>query len=76
MAEARYTEEEIVTNMRDAGCSEKEIADFITLMKNGNEKQAFRILSRHREKLIENLHLARECIGCIDYLTYRMEQEK
>ena len=38
-----YTEEEITVNMNDAGFSDMEIRDFLKLMKQGNEKQAYRI---------------------------------
>lgn len=71
-----YTEEEIKVNMKDAGFSNGEIKDFLKLMKQGNEKQAFRILGKHRDELLENLHKTRDSISCIDYLTYRISEEK
>lgn len=71
-----YTEDEIRTNMKDAGFEENEIKEFLELMQKGNERQAFRILRKHREELLENLHLARESIGCIDYLTYMISREE
>ena len=71
-----YTEEEIRSNMKDAGFEENEIKEFLKLMKTGNERQAFRILRKHREELLENLHLARESISCIDYLTYMISKEE
>ena len=71
-----YTEDEIRTNMKDAGFEENEIKEFLELMQKGNERQAFRILRKHREELLENLHLARESIRCIDYLTYMISREE
>ena len=71
-----YTEDEIRTNMKDAGFEENEIKEFLELMQKGNERQAFRILRKHREELLENLHLARESISCIDYLTYMISREE
>lgn len=71
-----YTEEEITVNMNDAGFSDMEIRDFLKLMKQGNEKQAYRILGRHRDELLETLHKTRDSISCIDYLTYRISVEQ
>ena len=71
-----YTEEEITVNMNDAGFSDMEIRDFLKLMKQGNEKQAYRILGRHRDELLEILHKTRDSISCIDYLTYRISEEQ
>lgn len=71
-----YTEEEITVNMNDAGFSDMEIRDFLKLMKQGNEKQAYRILGRHRDELLETLHKTRDSISCIDYLTYRISEEQ
>lgn len=69
-----YTEEEIKVNMNDAGFSDMEIRDFLKLMKQGSEKQSFRILGRHRDELLETLHKTRDSISCIDYLTYRISE--
>lgn len=71
-----YTEEEITVNMNDAGFSDNEIRDFLKLMEQGSEKQAFRILGKHRDELLEILHKTRDSINCIDYLTYRISEEK
>ena len=71
-----YTEEEITVNMNDAGFSDMEIRDFLKLMKQGNEKQAYRILGRHRDELLETLHKTRDSISCIDYLTYRISEDQ
>ena len=71
-----YTEEEITVNMNDAGFSDMEIRDFLKLMKQGHEKQAYRILGRHRDELLETLHKTRDSISCIDYLTYRISEEQ
>lgn len=70
-----YSEKEIVINMKDAGCDDREIQDFINLMASGNERRAVRVLEKHRAKLLVTLHTTQDSISCLDYLIYRMENQ-
>ncbi len=48
-------------NLRDAGCGEEGIRQFL------------RLLSAHRSALLERLHTSQRQIDCLDYLIYQME---
>lgn len=59
--------DKIIVNLTDAGCdiqTAERYADSI----NVNEKK--KILSAHRNLLLENLHKCQKQIDCLDYLIY------
>ncbi len=68
------TEQGTVQNLRDAGCDEKTIQDFILAVNQGDERERQRILEKHRESLLHTLNAAKKQIDCLDYLAYRMEK--
>ncbi len=68
------TEQRTVQNLRDAGCDEKTIQDFILAVKQGDERERQRILEKHREGLLHTLNAAKKQIDCLDYLAYQMEK--
>lgn len=70
-----YSEQEITVNMKDAGFEEEEIQEFIHLMVSGKKRRAFKILEKQRDRLLAVLHSTQDCIGCLDYLVYRMEEQ-
>lgn len=70
-----YSEVEIRTNMKDAGFDENDIDMFIFHLNAGNKAKAFQILKKHRKQLLNRLHMAQDCINCVDYLSYRITNE-
>ena len=64
-------QEDIVQNLRDAGCTEAEILRFPALP----PREQLRFLSRQRNALLAALHEAQSRIDCLDYLMYRMKQK-
>lgn len=72
----QLTEQGTIDNLKDAGCDEKTIHDFMFAFKQGDKKREQRILEKHRESLISTLNAAKKHIDCLDYLTYQMEKNR
>ncbi len=69
------TKEKIAENLRDCGCDEKIIDEFLADVENGRQKQALELLAKHRQALLDQFHKCNKCIGCLDYLVFQMEKE-
>ncbi len=65
----------IIQNLKDAGCAEADIDSFLLYWKSGHTRQALLVLEKHRKLLLEALHKSKARIDCLDYLVYRMEHE-
>ncbi len=70
------TREKIIQNLRDCGCDEAIIEDFMEKFDAGQKKEALAILQKHRKDLLDLFHRCDSCIGCLDYLTNQIENEK
>ena len=69
------TEQGTIENLRDAGCDEKTIQDFILAVKQGDEVTKQNILNRHRAGLVHTLNAVKKNIDCLDYLAYQLRKE-
>ena len=67
---------EIVENLRDAGCDEKEIAEITTCFENGERKKAEKLIALCRKKQLQRLHDSQRRIDCLDFLSWRLTNEK
>ena len=68
-------QERIVLNMKDAGCSEETIKRFLLCYQAGDIKGELKVLSNHRQALLDEVHKGQKEIDCIDYLVYQIEME-
>ena len=59
-------------NLTDAGLSEDEIAEVLSLLDEGRDIAVRRILARHRTSLLNTVHENQTRIDCLDYLIYDM----
>ena len=66
----------VLQNLKDAGCTDEMVEEFMALQDNGGEEQQLRLLSGHRKHLLEKLHRDERRIDCLDYLIYQMEKKK
>lgn len=73
---AHYTKEAIEQNLRDAGCDEKCICQFMEDMEGRREKEGLKLLQDHRSKLLDAMHREQRRIDCLDYLVYEMQKAK
>ena len=71
------TEEQILLrNLKDAGCSERDMEYYFKLRAEGKEQELFCFLSAHRLKLLDQVHESQEKLDCLDYLIYSMKKNK
>lgn len=70
------TQEDLVQNLKDAGCSEKTISDFLEDMTQEKLPDGLRLLQRHRRVLLDELHREQRRIDCLDYLVFLLEKQK
>lgn len=62
-------------NLLDAGCDASLITQFLELEQKHQRKEQYRLLSRHRASLLDQLHQEQYKIDCLDYMVYTMEKE-
>lgn len=69
-------QERTVQNMKDAGCSEDTINHFLLCYQSGDIKGELKVLSNHRQTLLDKIHKGQKEIDCLDYLVYQIEKSK
>ena len=73
---AYQTEETIEQNLRDAGCDESCIREFMEDISQSKEAEGMKVLRKHRSKLLDAMHREQKRIDCLDYLIYQMQKSK
>lgn len=68
-------EKRLLRNLRDAGCDEDTIKKYVRLEKEGRRQEQYRLLSRQRALLLEQVHTEQHKIDCLDYLVYTMKNK-
>lgn len=72
--ESDQEKERTIQNMKDAGCSEDIIDRFLLCYQAGDVKGELKVLSNHRQTLLDEVHRGQKEIDCLDYLVYRIEK--
>lgn len=67
--------ESMVQNLKDAGCSEGTIDDFLSLYDEGDVSEQLTLLECHRKQLLSKVHKEEKCISCLDYLVYQIRNK-
>ena len=70
------SEDGVVKNLRDAGCSGEQIACFLDWQEKDKTADQLSMLSEHRKQLLENVHQEEKRIDCLDYLVYQIERTR
>ena len=65
----------VIQNLKDAGCCAKTVEEFLRLDQKGDREAQLRLLSQHRQRLLEKIHREERCIHCLDYLVYHLENQ-
>ena len=68
--------DKITKNLEDAGCNRKEVERFFSCCGSEKKDQQLKVLSQHRQKLLDNVHKCEKQIGCLDYLVYTLQQKE
>ena len=66
----------LVQNLEDAGCDAKTVEQFLALLEGDNTAEQLALLSRHRKRLLDDLHREERRIDCLDYLVYQIQKAK
>lgn len=69
-------EDEIIQNLKDAGCDEDTIRTFMDDLQCGKQATGTQLLQKHRRSLLDNLHQDQKQIDCLDYLLFMMKKEQ
>jgi len=69
-----YSEEALIQNLRDAGCDEKAVTEFLDCVRRDKEAESFRLLKKQRSRLLDLVHDEQKKIDCLDYLVYQMQK--
>lgn len=74
MAEASDTWGLLYQNLIDAGCDQKTAIQCMSLMEGGKKCDLLRLLSLHRDSLLDALHENQKRIDCLDFLIYKLDK--
>ena len=69
------TEESIIQNLKDAGCSESQIEEFMDCAGKREKDSGLKLLRQQRNYLLDGLHEKQRMIECLDYLVYQIEKD-
>lgn len=70
------SDEDMIENLKDAGCDNKQIQVLLELYKNGEKEKVHKILDKHRKNVLNKVHKNEKQIDRIDYFIYQMERKK
>lgn len=65
----------ILQNLKDAGCEEDMIQEFMRYEHCECRKMQLCVLAKQRKRLLENIHAEQKKIDCLDFLTYKLKKE-
>ena len=74
MAEATDTWGILYQNLIDAGCEQETAEQCLSLMKARKSSELMRLLSQHRDTLLDTIHKNQKRIDCLDFLVYQMRK--
>ena len=69
------TEESIIQNLKDAGCSKSQIEEFMGYAGKHERNNAMKLLRQQRNVLLDGLHEKQRMIECLDYLVYQLKRD-
>ena len=66
--------EELLQNLRDAGCTPEAITGFMRCVETGEAKKGLKLLEQQRRELLNGIHEGQRKLDCLDYLVYQMRK--
>lgn len=70
------SEEDIIQNLKDAGCNQKVIECFLECMAQDDFNGQLRLMKEHRKCLLDRVHEGEKQIDCLDYLVYQIDRSR
>lgn len=72
MTEKQIEEFKVIETLKDAGCGEDMINDF--LQSAVNDKATLRWLDRRRSSILDEVHKYSKELDCLDFLIYKIKK--
>lgn len=66
--------EAAVQNLKDAGCDQVAIEEFLIYFDKNQKEKQLALLERHRKLLLNIVHMEEKKICCLDYLIYQIKK--
>ncbi len=66
----------IAENLRDAGCPDSFIEEFLNAYASGTPETQCRLLERQRRCILDQLHAEQKRLECFDFLRYQFLERK
>lgn len=66
--------EAVIQNLKDAGCSQDIMKDFLLYFDGNRKKEQLALLEKHRDDLLNMIHKEEKKISCLDYLVYQIKR--
>ena len=63
----------VIQNLKDAGCENEMIQDFLGWFDKGQKTKQLELLEHQREYLLGRVHTDEKRISCLDYLIYQIQ---
>ena len=70
------SEEDVIQNLKDAGCDKKTIESFMKCMARDDVSGQLRLMKEQRRCLLNKVHEEEKKIDCLDYLVYQVGRSK
>ncbi|MCM1345332.1 MAG: hypothetical protein NC305_18420 [Lachnospiraceae bacterium] len=66
------SEEDVIQNLKDAGCDQETIERFMNCMEQDDLTGQLRLMEEHRKCILDRVHKEEKQIDCLDYLVYQI----
>ncbi len=66
--------EEVIQNLRDAGCGPDIISRFMEYLDKNDFSAPLRLMEEQRQRLLSKVHDEEKRIECLDYLVYQIRR--
>lgn len=67
--------ENLIENLRDAGCNKKLIDELLSLLEQNKFEKIYELLRKHRESLLNTIHKNQKEIDILDYLIVALKKK-
>lgn len=67
--------DDILQNLKDAGCDSNITDNIIALIKTGDRMPVLNLLAKYRKQLLISLHEDQKKIDCLDFLIFNLNQD-
>lgn len=69
------TKNNLIRNLKDAGCSPKLMKAYLDYGERGCDKMQLCLLAKQRAILLDRIHREQKKLDCLDYLAYQLKKQ-